>query len=83
MVRMLLRRKPPSRKDRMVSRLTGVKQRGARLWARVRHPRRRRETWRNAEQLFLHLAAVVRSAEAERRARRPRLMRLHLPHRTG
>jgi hypothetical protein len=35
------------------------------------------------EQLFTHVAAMVRNAEAEREARRPRYARLHLPHRTG
>jgi hypothetical protein len=82
-VRTLLRRKPRTRKDRMIAKLGAVKQRGTQVWTRIRRPRRRHENWRNVEQLFTHVAAMVRSAEAEREARRPRSARLHLPHRTG
>jgi hypothetical protein len=82
-VRTFLRRKPRTRKDRLIAKLTAVRQRGIEAWARVRHPRRRHVVGRDIEELVMHVAKLVRGSETEQQAQRPRLARLHLPHRTG
>jgi hypothetical protein len=67
----------------MIAKVGAVEHRAALVWARIRHPRRRHATRRNIEELFTYVAAIVGSGEATREAPRPRLARLHLPHRTG
>ena len=80
---LILRRRPPTRRERVVARLQSVRPAASRRWARLRHPRRRREAQRLAQALFLQMTEKM-SLEPQP-AGRTRTARLHVrlrhPHR--
>jgi len=74
----ILRRKPRSRRDRVVVRLHAVRDDTSRRWKRLRRPRRRDSARLRAQELFVQLAEKVHlEPEPSARARpgRPHIRR--------